>query len=30
VVLAMPRRLVRLSIPPTPTEYTLLFGRGRR
>jgi len=30
VVLAMPRRLVRLSIPPTPTEYDLLFGRGRR
>ncbi len=29
VVLAMPRRLVRLSIPPTPTEYKLLFGRGR-
>lgn len=29
VVLAMPRRLVRLSIPPTPTEYDLLFGRRR-
>lgn len=29
VVLAMPRRLVRLSIPPTPTEYELLFGRRR-
>jgi len=30
VVLAMPRRLVRLSIPPTPTEYDLLFGHRRR
>ena len=29
VVLAMPRRLVRLAVPPTPTEYGLLFGRGR-
>ena len=29
VVLAMPRRLGRLAVPPTPTEYGLLFGRGR-
>ena len=27
VVLAMPRRVVRASVPPTPTEYQLLFGR---
>ncbi|MGO1972227.1 MAG: hypothetical protein ACTH2Q_04640 [Propionibacteriaceae bacterium] len=26
VLLAMPRRLVRLSIPPTQTEYEVLFG----
>lgn len=26
VALAMPRRLLRLAIPPTPTEYQLLFG----
>ncbi|WP_203567896.1 hypothetical protein [Aestuariimicrobium ganziense] len=26
VVLAMPRRLVRVDFPPTPTEYRTLFG----
>lgn len=29
VALVMPRRVARVAVPPTPTEYRLLFGQGR-